>query len=197
MTMTKFTKFILVLLVVTNSEIVFASESKAGLPQLDLNTYPSLIFWSIISLIIGYVLMAFIVTPRIKSILNLRETNIQNDLIKAKASNQEAEDVNKEISTNQIRIKSKSAALIKQALLETKVMLVNTETDISKKLNLKIINAEKNIIKSKENVIDEILTQTEDITEDVIQKLTSIKTKKTDIRKTIQTVSGQILLEKQ
>lgn len=195
--MTKFTKFILVLLVVTNSEIVFASESKAGLPQLDLNTYPSLIFWSIISLIIGYVLMAFIVTPRIKSILNLRETNIQNDLIKAKASNQEAEDVNKEISTNQIRIKSKSAALIKQALLETKVMLVNTETDISKKLNLKIINAEKNIIKSKENVIDEILTQTEDITEDVIQKLTSIKTKKADIRKTIQTVSGQILLEKQ
>lgn len=195
--MTKFTKFILVLLVVTKSEIVFASESKAGLPQLDLNTYPSLIFWSIISLIIGYVLMAFIVTPRIKSILNLRETNIQNDLIKAKASNQEAEDVNKEISTNQIRIKSKSAALIKQALLETKVMLVNTETDISKKLNLKIINAEKNIIKSKENVIGEILTQTEDITEDVIQKLTSIKTKKADIRKTIQTVSGQILLEKQ
>ena len=195
--MTKFTKFILVLLVVTNSEIVFASESKAGLPQLDLNTYPSLIFWSIISLIIGYVLMAFIVTPRIKSILNLRETNIQNDLIKAKASNQEAEDVNKEISTNQIRIKSKSAALIKQALLETKVMLVNTETDISKKLNLKIINAEKNIIKSKENVIDEILTQTEDITEEVIQKLTSIKTKKANIRKTVQTVAGQILLEKQ
>tara|TARA_B110000046_G_scaffold50134_1_gene55912 strand:- start:80 stop:667 length:588 start_codon:yes stop_codon:yes gene_type:complete len=195
--MTKFTKFILVLLVVIYSEIAFAAESKAGLPQLDLNTYPSLIFWSIISLIIGYVLMAFIVTPRIKSILNLRETNIQNDLIKAKASNQEAEDVNKEISTNQIRIKSKSAALIKQALLETKVMLVNTETDISKKLNLKIINAEKNIIKSKENVIDEILTQTEDITEDVIQKLTSIKTKKADIRKTIQTVFGQILLEKQ
>ena len=195
--MTKFTKFILVLLVVIYSEIAFAAESKAGLPQLDLNTYPSLIFWSIISLIIGYVLMAFIVTPRIKSILNLRETNIQNDLIKAKASNQEAEDVNKEISTNQIRIKSKSAALIKQALLETKVMLVNTETDISKKLNLKIINAEKNIIKSKENVIGEILTQTEDITEDVIQKLTSIKTKKADIRKTIQTVSGQILLEKQ
>ena len=195
--MTKFTKLILVLLVLNNSKIALAAESKAGLPQLDLNTYPSLIFWSIISLIIGYVLMAFIVTPRIKSILNLRETNIQNDLLKAKASNQEAEDVNKEISANQIKIKSKSAALIKQALLETKDMLAETETDISKKLNLKIINAEKNIVKSKENVIDEILTQTEDITEDVIQKLTSIKTKKADIRKTIQTVSGQILLEKQ
>jgi F-type H+-transporting ATPase subunit b len=195
--MTKFTKFVLVLLVVTNSKIALAVETKSGLPQLDLSTYPSLIFWSIISLIIGYILMAFIVTPRIKSILNLRETNIQNDLIKAKASNQEAEDVNKEISTNQIKIKSKSEALIKQAILETKDMLVNTETDISKKLNLKISNAEKKIIKSKENVMDEILSQTEDITEEVIQKLTSIKTKKADIRKTIQTVSRQILMEKQ
>jgi F-type H+-transporting ATPase subunit b len=141
--MTTFTKFVLVLLVVTNSKIALAVETKTGLPQLDLSTYPSLIFWSIISLIIGYILMAFIVTPRIKSILNLRETNIQNDLIKAKASNQEAEDVNKEISTNQIKIKSKSEALIKQAILETKDMLVNTETNISKKLNLKISNAEK------------------------------------------------------
>jgi F-type H+-transporting ATPase subunit b len=195
--MTTFTKFVLVLLVVTNSKIALAVETKTGLPQLDLSTYPSLIFWSIISLIIGYILMAFIVTPRIKSILNLRETNIQNDLIKAKASNQEAEDVNKEISTNQIKIKSKSEALIKQAILETKDMLVNTETNISKKLNLKISNAEKKIIKSKENVMDEILSQTEDITEEVIQKLTSIKTKKPDIRKTIQTVSRQILMEKQ
>jgi F-type H+-transporting ATPase subunit b len=195
--MTTFTKFVLVLLAVTNSKIALAVETKTGLPQLDLSTYPSLIFWSIISLIIGYILMAFIVTPRIKSILNLRETNIQNDLIKAKASNQEAEDVNKEISTNQIKIKSKSEALIKQAILETKDMLVNTETNISKKLNLKISNAEKKIIKSKENVMDEILSQTEDITEEVIQKLTSIKTKKPDIRKTIQTVSRQILMEKQ
>jgi F-type H+-transporting ATPase subunit b len=195
--MTTFTKFVLVLLVVTNSKIALAVETKTGLPQLDLSTYPSLIFWSIISLIIGYILMAFIVTPRIKSILNLRETNIQNDLIKAKASNQEAEDVNKEISTNQIKIKSKSEALVKQAILETKDMLVNTETNISKKLNLKISNAEKKIIKSKENVMDEILSQTEDITEEVIQKLTSIKTKKPDIRKTIQTVSRQILMEKQ
>jgi F-type H+-transporting ATPase subunit b len=195
--MTTFTKFVLVLLVLTNSKIALAVETKTGLPQLDLSTYPSLIFWSIISLIIGYILMAFIVTPRIKSILNLRETNIQNDLIKAKASNQEAEDVNKEISTNQIKIKSKSEALVKQAILETKDMLVNTETNISKKLNLKISNAEKKIIKSKENVMDEILSQTEDITEDVIQNLTSIKTKKVDIKKTIQTVSRQILMEKQ
>ncbi len=44
------------LIMVTISEITFASDKKTGLPQLDFNTYPSLIFWSIISLIIGYFL---------------------------------------------------------------------------------------------------------------------------------------------
>ena len=73
----------------TNSGFAYASEK--GLPQLDLETYPSLIFWSIISLLIGYILMAFIVTPSIQSIINIRETNIQNDLIKAKNSNEEAQ----------------------------------------------------------------------------------------------------------
>jgi F-type H+-transporting ATPase subunit b len=82
------------LIMVTISEITFASDKKTGLPQLDFNTYPSLIFWSIISLVIGYFLMAYLVTPQIKSIINLRETNIQNDLIKAKTSNEESEKIN-------------------------------------------------------------------------------------------------------
>ena len=57
----------------TNSGFAYASEK--GLPQLDLETYPSLIFWSIISLLIGYILMAFIVTPSIQSIICLLYTS--------------------------------------------------------------------------------------------------------------------------
>ena len=68
-----FLKSILFLsILVSNSGFAYASEK--GLPQLDLETYPSLIFWSIISLLIGYILMAFIVTPSIQSIINIRET---------------------------------------------------------------------------------------------------------------------------
>ena len=78
-------KFIFIVLLLTNlSYPVKAAEGKAGLPQLDFNTYPSLIFWSIVSLILGYLLMRYLVTPNIKSILNNRETNIQNDLVRLK-----------------------------------------------------------------------------------------------------------------
>jgi len=185
------------LVMVTTSEITFASDKKTGLPQLDFNTYPSLIFWSIISLIIGYFLMAYIVTPQIKSIINLRETSIQNDLIKAKTSHQESEKIQSEVSINQSDMKLSSQILINEALQETKILLDKSEKEISEKMDLRIINAEEKINKIKDNVTSEILDNIEDITKDIIKKFTSIKPVKEDIKKIVNTVSKNVLMEKQ
>ena len=184
------------LIMVTISEITFASDKKTGLPQLDFNTYPSLIFWSIISLVIGYILMAYIVTPQIKSILNLRETNIQNDLIKAKTSNEESEKIKNEVLSNQEEIKLSSQTLINDALLETKKLLEESEKKISEKMELRISKAEQKISETKDNVITEILSNTEDLTLSIVQKFTDIKPIINDIKKTIDTVSKNIVMEK-
>ena len=111
-----FIKLFLISIAIINVGIANASEAKTGLPQLDLNTYPSLMFWSIVSLILGFILMKYLVTPNIKSILNSRETNIQNDLVKAKTSNQEAEKIKQSIIKNQEDIRSKSQKIITNAL---------------------------------------------------------------------------------
>ena len=184
------------LIMVTISDITFASDKKTGLPQLDFNTYPSLIFWSIISLVIGYILMAYIVTPQIKSIINLRETNIQNDLIKAKTSNEESEKIKKEVLSNQEEIKLSSQTLINDALLETKKLLEESEKKISEKMELRISKAEQKINETKDNVITEILSNTEDLTVGIVQKFTDIKPIINDIKKTIDTVSKNIVMEK-
>jgi len=179
----------------TNSGFAYASEK--GLPQLDLETYPSLIFWSIISLLIGYILMAFIVTPSIQSIINLRETNIQNDLIKAKNSNEEAQIIKNTLSNKQEEIKLNSQNIINQAISEAKTLLDNSEKKISNKMNVKILEAEQKIHKSKNEVISELLNNAEDITRDIIQKFTSIEPLSKDIKQTVKTVSKNILMEKQ
>tara|TARA_B110000285_G_scaffold41863_1_gene46113 strand:+ start:57 stop:698 length:642 start_codon:yes stop_codon:yes gene_type:complete len=179
----------------TNSGFAYASEK--GLPQLDLETYPSLIFWSIISLLIGYILMAFIVTPSIQSIINLRETNIQNDLIKAKNSNEEAQIIKNTLSNKQEEIKLNSQNIINQAISEAKTLLDNSEKKILNKMNVKILEAEQKIHKSKNEVISELLNNAEDITRDIIQKFTSIEPLSKDIKQTVKTVSKNILMEKQ
>ena len=172
------------------------SETKGGLPQLDLTTYPSLIFWSIISLLIGYFLMRYLVTPNIKSILNSRETSIQNDLVKAKSSSQEADKIKQTIIKNQEEIKLKSQSVIRGALLEAREMIEKDEKDISNKLDQKVSNTENKIINTQKQVIDEVISSAEEITANIVRKFTNLKCNKADIEKAVKLASKRILMEK-
>ena len=191
-----FTKLFLTSIFIINVETVIASEAKTGLPQLDLNTYPSLMFWSIISLIIGFALMKYLVTPNIKSILNYRETSIQNDLVKAKTSNQEAEKIKQLIIKSQEDIKSKSQKIISDAILESKQRIERKEKEISAKLELKVSEAEKKIIDTQNTVINDVINVAEEITADVVKKFTDIKYDKSKVKKAIKLASNNILMEK-
>ena len=191
-----FTKLFLISIFIINVETVIASEAKTGLPQLDLNTYPSLMFWSIISLIIGFALMKYLVTPNIKSILNSRETSIQNDLVKAKTSNQESEKIKQSIIKSQEDIKSKSQKIISDAILESKQSIEKKEKEISAKLELKVSEAEKKIIDTQNTVINDVINVAEEITADVVKKFTDIKYDKSNVKKAIKLASNNVFMEK-
>ena len=195
--MSYYRKFILVVILFTyNSYVAQADDGKAGLPQLDFNTYPSLIFWSVVSLIIGYILMKYLVTPNIKSILNNRETNIQNDLVKAKTSSQETEKIKENIINSQTELKSRSQLIVNQALSETKQNIEKKEKDINQKLNEKVVKAEKQIMDTQKLVIKEVISNAEALTAKVIQNLTDLKYDKVEGKKAINTASKNILVEK-
>lgn len=179
-----------------SSNIVHASDTKAGLPQLDLSTYPSLMFWAVISLIIGYFLMSFLVAPNIKSILNLRETNIQNDLVKAKASTQENEKIKQEIIDHQKDIKLRSQKLINEALSDSKLSIEKTENDITKKINSKISKADKNIQELQKDIISDIVNSADEIIIEIVKKFTNINHDKANLKQVVKAASKNILTEK-
>ena len=179
-----------------SSSIVHASDTKAGLPQLDLSTYPSLMFWAVISLIIGYFLMSFLVAPNIKSILNLRETNIQNDLVKAKASTHENEKIKQEIIDHQKDIKLRSQKLINEALTDSKLSIEKTEYDIAKKINSKISKADKNIQELQKDIISDLVNSADEIIIEIVKKFTNINHDKANLKQVVKAASKNILTEK-
>ena len=179
-----------------SSSIVHASDTKAGLPQLDLSTYPSLMFWAVISLIIGYFLMSFLVASNIKSILNLRETNIQNDLVKAKASTQENEKIKQEIIDHQKDIKLRSQKLINEALTDSKLSIEKTEYDIAKKINSKISKADKNIQELQKDIISDLVNSADEIIIEIVKKFTNINHDKANLKQVVKAASKNILTEK-
>src|SRR5260221_4721643 len=63
------------------------------MPQLDLSTFPSQIFWLAVFFVVLYLLMARLALPRIEKIIDERRNRVEGDLDKAGQMKSEAEAV--------------------------------------------------------------------------------------------------------
>lgn len=67
-----------------------AAAQAAGMPQFDIASFPSQIFWLVVSFAVLYAIMATLVLPRIGSTVEARERKIQADLDAAQQANDAA-----------------------------------------------------------------------------------------------------------
>ena len=170
-----------------------ASEKSTGLPQLDFSTYPSLIFWSIFSLILLYVFMSLIITPKISLALNNREQNIQNNLMKAKAIKEDSDMILEKLNKEEEDARSKARNLIEETIKEIKVNLEKTDEEITEKTNLKINDALKKLNSEKDSRIEELLKNSSSISEMVINKVVDIKVNNNTLQKIIDKTSKSVI----
>jgi F-type H+-transporting ATPase subunit b len=64
---------------------------KPGLPQLDLTTFPTQIFWLAVTFILLYLILSKLALPRVGDILRTREEKIAGDLNRAEQLNRDAD----------------------------------------------------------------------------------------------------------
>jgi len=67
-----------------------AAAHAAGMPQFDVSSFDSQIFWLVVSFALLYVLMSRLVLPRIGHTIEAREAKIQADLAAAQQANDAA-----------------------------------------------------------------------------------------------------------
>ncbi len=170
----------------------YSLEKSSGLPQLDFSTYPSLIFWSILSLIILYFLILKMVSPKISYVLNSREQSIHKDLMKAKTLKDEADTVNEKIKFDLENAKIKSRELLDEATQKGKALIEKEVNDASKRLNKKIVNSLKEITDVKKSQSTEIFKNTPLLSTMIISKILDLKVNNKELIK----ISSQVLKEK-
>ena len=71
------------------------AHSSGGLPQLDIATFPSQIFWLLVTLVVLYLLFTRIALPRIGGVIEERHDAIEDDLDRAAEYKRRAEEAEK------------------------------------------------------------------------------------------------------
>lgn len=66
------------------------AEGRSGLPQLDMETYPSQLFWLVITFGLLFILLSRVTLPRIAGALAARKNRIEGDLGAAEQSKKDA-----------------------------------------------------------------------------------------------------------
>jgi F-type H+-transporting ATPase subunit b len=111
-----------------------AGASEPGLPQLDIATWPSQLFWLVVLFGAGYLVMAKIVTPRIGAVLEERRQTVDGDLEKARAASADAAKIRADYESDLENARIEAAEFAKQAAMEATKKAEAADAKIAKKL---------------------------------------------------------------
>ncbi len=89
-----------------------------GMPQLDVTTWPNLIFWLLVTLVAIYFVLTRIALPRIGSVLADRRGTISNDLAAAEELKQKALKAEKAYNEALARARTDAARIVAEARAE-------------------------------------------------------------------------------
>ena len=137
-------------LVLLGQEATAASSSSGPkLPQLDLATYPSQVFWLVISFVVLYFLVAKLAMPRIAEVLEERQERIEDDLDKAETLKKEAYQVRIEYEKALSAAREKAQDATRHAQEEIAKRSAEAESAAQIKVTVMLEEAEKRIAASK------------------------------------------------
>ena len=152
---------------------VFAAES-GGMPQLNPEFWVSQIFWLIITFGILYIVLSKFILPKISSNLELRKSQIQENI----------ETAEKQREMSEVKLKEYDEIILKSKL-DAKNIFKNAREKIIKDINLKKETLDKQIDEEISNAEQEIKTLKRDAT-DKINKI-AIETSSDLLKKLIGT----------
>ena len=160
-----------------------------GLPQLDISTWPNQLLWLAATFLVGYLLMAKVITPRIGAGLNNRRQTISDDLKRAKDADAEAKQMKEDYESALETARITAAEAASKAMAEAKVQAEAAEADLTAKLAKKTKAAETKLSKMRGEAMANIHNVAKELTLETVSSFTGMKIRKTDADKALKKVS--------
>lgn len=162
-------------------EGVHEAEHGGGLPQLNALTYPSQIFWLIVSFATLYYLLSRRALPRVSEILEARQERIAADLDRAATLRSDAEDALRRHQAVVAEAQAKAAAEIKATQDRLAAEAAQRQAAVDADLARKLAEAEAGIRDAKETALAQIQTVAAEVAQAAVQRLAGLDVARADV----------------
>ena len=169
-----------------------AGASEPGLPQLDIATWPSQLFWLVVLFGAGYLVMAKIVTPRIGAVLEERRQTVDGDLEKARAASADAAKIRADYESDLEKARIEAAEFAKQAAMEATKKAEAADAKIAKKLADKVGAAETKLAEAKTSAMANLNDVAAEAAMAAVASLAGIKTSSAQASKTAASIATKL-----
>lgn len=168
---------------------VLAQEDSGGLPQLDFTTWPTQIFWLMVSFALAYVLMWKLVTPQIASVLEDRHARLEDDMQRTRQAADEAEEMRLNFEKTLTDARAQASEQTRTSTAEAIADAEQKTSEASQRLGDKINKAEAKIMQARKEALKELDDVAVNGAIDAVATLTGIKISKADAGKAVQAIA--------
>ena len=151
-----------IFILLLSSHTVFAAEgqSSAGLPQMDITTFPSQLFWLVITFAILYIFMWRVVIPKLSTTIEERKDKISNDINEAEKFNSEATSILEKYEEQMSSASQNASDIISESKSQMNEYFENLKLENEKKIAEMIRNSQEMIKLREKDSINEVRNAT-------------------------------------
>ena len=160
------------------------------MPQLNPEFFVSQLFWLAVFFTFLLVFLWRVSLPRIATVLEKRQNKIDENLSSAKELQEKAMEIEKKINDQINKAKLETDEKIKETINTIQEDVSSQLSLLDKNLEKKVSDAEKEILKSKDDQMKNINNEIVNITKLTVGKITDVELSDSEINKVIETHKG-------
>ena len=151
-----------------------ADHAKQGLPQLDIASFPSQVFWLFVFFLIMYVAFARSILPVISATVQNRSLHIRNDREMAKELAQEAEEAQKSYETRLSEARDQAVSIHREVEKEIDVVARRKWDDVMAQARREEDKLTAELTKAKDKALLEMNDIAAEIAQDAAHKIIGV-----------------------
>lgn len=140
------------------------------MPHLDVSSYPSQIFWLIISVLTMYFIMNTFIVPKIAKTIDERNNKIDGNIKIAEEFKNQAINIQNEYEAKLAEAKKSAQLQIEESNKELEKFIADKEAEFNKKFNIKLKESEEKIKSQKDEILSDLENLSTNISNNIIDK---------------------------